>query len=497
MPLSLTDRLERAVLSIAPQWARARQLARLSFELTAQRSARFEAAGLGRRAEGWRRAGQDGPGNAGPELATLRARSRDMRRNNPYARRAIDSIVANTVGTGIKARIRRADGSTHQELQRAWDSWANSTQCDADGRCTFAGIQRLALTCAVESGDSFVRLRQRPVEAGQVPIQLQVLEADYCDVGPSLGRTTATQRVVQGIEFGDRGQRVAYWFYAEHPSEAVSPKQVRVAAEEVAHLYRMDRPGQRRGVPWLAPVMTRLFDLDQYEDAQLERQRVASLFAAFVNDETGMLDPAQAAAAQSWEMPTDLQPGGLLELPPGRKVEFSAPPEASGYSDYVRAILHGIGAGIGVPYAQLTGDLSRANFASSRLGRLEFQRSIRDWHEGIVFPFCQQVFEWWLDAMAYSLGIDTSGVTAVWFPPRPELVDPQRETTAMKERIRSGLSSWQAVVRELGHDPEQILDEIAEDNAGFDAKGLVLDSDPRKQAGGGYMQQPAVLEAAE
>jgi hypothetical protein len=39
----------------------------------------------------------------------------------------------------------------------------------------------------------------------------------------------------------------------------------RVAARDVLHIYRKRRPGQLRDVSWLAPVLTRLCDLGDYE----------------------------------------------------------------------------------------------------------------------------------------------------------------------------------------------------------------------------------------
>jgi len=488
--------IDQGIAIVAPRFARRRQLARMAYQATAKRAA-FEAAGTDRRAAGWTR-GDGGPQHDAGELSILRARSRDMRRNNPYARRAIDAIVSNAVGQGIRGRVRNANGSTNARLQKLWDEWAGSTAVDADGRCTFAGMQRLALASTVESGECLVRLRRRRMADGfDIPIQLQALEADYLedDASDLLRRPTAgANRVVQGIELDRIGNRVAYWLYKEHPGCCNTnvllggDAQTRIPADEIAHMYRLDRPGQMRGVPWLAPVLRRLHDLDAYEDAQLERQRVASQFACFVRDDTGTLDPALAAASQQWEMPEYLEPGGMIEMPPGRNVEFSDPPEAHGFADYLKANLHAIGAGVGVPYMLLTGDLSSANFSSSRMGRLEFQRQIREWHDGIVFPFCDRVFAWWLDAMAYAQGVDVDNVRVEWSAPRPEMVDPQKETTAIADRIRNGLTSYPRALREQGDDPAQVLAEIAEWNAELDELGIVLDCDARQQTKAGQSQ---------
>jgi capsid protein len=58
--------------------------------------------------------------------------------------------------------------------------------------------------------------------------------------------------------------------------------------------------------------------------------------------------------------------------------------------------------------------------------------------------------------------------------------------------IRNGLKSRSQVVRELGGDPDALMEEIAKDNATADKLGLVFDSDPRKTTAAGQEQiQPA------
>ena len=48
------------------------------------------------------------------------------------------------------------------------------------------------------------------------------------------------------------------------------------------HLFDRLRPGQVRGVPWFAPVILKLRDLDEYDDAELVRKKIEACFAAFV-----------------------------------------------------------------------------------------------------------------------------------------------------------------------------------------------------------------------
>ena len=69
------------------------------------------------------------------------------------------------------------------------------------------------------SGECFVRMRPRRLEDGlAVPLQLQVLEADFLDATKS--GALGAGRLVQGIEFDPVGKRRAYWLHGEHPGDA-------------------------------------------------------------------------------------------------------------------------------------------------------------------------------------------------------------------------------------------------------------------------------------
>src|SRR5690606_21693434 len=111
----------------------------------------------------------------------------------------------------------------------------------------------------------------------------------------------------------------------------------RIPAEDVLHLYRIDRPGQVRGVPWFAPVLVRLKDLDDFDDATLMRNKVAACFAAFLRDSDAPSSPSDAKSTFS----AYVEPASVEVLPPGRDITFSSPPGAPGHGEYTRTVLQG------------------------------------------------------------------------------------------------------------------------------------------------------------
>jgi lambda family phage portal protein len=404
-------------------------------------------------------------------------------RNNPYAERAIRVIAANTVGTGIipQAKIKRVTSTAHEDL---WIEWGDSTLCDFDGKHDFYGLQNLVIRTVAESGECLIRRhRKRSRDGLPVPLQMQLLEPDHIDSERNEELSNGG-RIIRGIEVNRKGQVTGYWLFEDHPgsqhafSQSLTSK--RVPASDILHVYRVDRVGQLRGVPWAAPIILRLRDLDEYEDAQLIRQKIASCFSAFVEDVDDM------ATDKDMELLERLEPGMIERLPPGKRITFGNPPKVEGYSDHTRSVVRSIAMGYGVTYESISGDLSQVNFSSARMGWLEFQRNIDQWRYFIMIPqFCKPVWRWFLEAGELAGKIKTPAVD-LWTPPKREMIDPVKETNALKNQVRSGFKSQSEAIRSMGKDPIDVYEEIKEDYKLMDDRGIVLDSDPRKgQIGGG------------
>ncbi|MEM4239399.1 MAG: phage portal protein, partial [Nitrososphaerota archaeon] len=219
-------------------------------------------------------------------LATIRARARHLVRNNPIAASAVEEWVSNLIGSsGITPRWNLDDMKLKSELQALWSRWCE--EADADGVYDFTGLQGLVARELIEAGEVFVRIRYRRATDGfSVPLQLQVLESDLVD--ELYSTVLPSGNVVRcGIELDKIGRRVAYWMFQEHPGEvtpfsSVSIDKKRIPAEQIIHVYRPLRAGQLRGISWLAPVIISLYELDQYEDAELVRKKTAAMFGGFI-----------------------------------------------------------------------------------------------------------------------------------------------------------------------------------------------------------------------
>lgn len=486
--------LDRAIMWFAPTWGKQRVQARML-------ARHFEAASVGRRTSGWSRMHTDANAAAGgATLSFLRAQARDLVRNDPWARRGLRRIAADAVGCGIRPKALGRGAAT---VMDRWRTWAETTECDAAGRLTFYGLQRLAMSSIARDGEVLIRRRFRlPTDGLSVPLQLQMLEADLIDTGKQQSLPNGGE-IIQGVELDAIGRRVAYWLFDKHPGglgQLVSPMSRRIPADSILHVFDQERAGQLRGPSWFASVDVRLHDFAEFEGATLDKAKIAACMAVFVTDQgdggtvgfPGGTDTRSSAPIDTFE------PGMVIPLPPGKQVTVANPPTSTDHQSYSATVLRGVAAGIGTTYADLTGDYSQANYSSERASRLAHQGDVESWQEHMLIPqMCAPAWKWMIQAMIIA-GADVEDAPAEWTCQPMPILDPEKEADATVKEIRGGLTSWAKAVRARGYDPDELIKEIITYNKKIDAGKVVLDSDPRvtDSAGAKQMTAPGAHDAS-
>jgi lambda family phage portal protein len=470
---------------------------RMSFSSTA-----FSGASQGRRTKAWQPSGGGPNATVTSNLSTLRRRSRHLARNDPYGGSAIDKIVSNVIGTGIRPQSRAPDEDLAAEIDELWNDWTEES--DTELALDFYGQQALAVRGVMEGGEVFVRLRPRRPEDGlSVPLQLQILESELCPADYNLTRDNGNY-IRAGIEFDAIGRRRGYWMYGAHPSDAnvsqrVDDQKLRfVPASEVIHLFEPTRPGQIRGVPLLSGAILRLWGLDKFDDATLLRQEIAASFAGFITRQPDE-DGPDAANALTGQAPDDtdsddvpmvaLEPGTMQELSPGEDVRFSDPPEAGNtYPEFMRQQLLAIAARVGVPYELLTGDMSHVNDRTLRGILLEFRRNVEQRQQQLgIHQLCRPIWRRWFDLAVMSGALEVPNYPARrrrvqrtrWIPQGWKHIHPLQDVQADREEVRAGFASRSQKVSERGSDAETVDRENRTDNQRATDEGLAYTSDGR------------------
>ena len=431
-----------------------------------ERRRRWEAAKVSRRTENWYTTA-DGPNT---DLRTvwrrLVARHRDLIDNNPWADRAVKVKTNSAIGDGVMGTPR--NGS--RRYGEAYQEWAESTDCDWHGRLNFYGLQSLIYRTVSASGSCLVRRRLDADAAarGLIPLRLEVLEPDWLDMDKDDGRT-----IQFGQQFSDAGRLEGYWLRREHPGErgwnGLRTDPEFVPASEILLIYDTRRPGQRLGVPDGASVIISLRDIDDIQQAQLLKTKIASCFTAFVYDSEA---PDQVATTAA-ELTDTLEPGAIEILPPGKQITFANPPSSGDFTTDMRHYLHAVAAGYSITYEALTGILNDVNFSSGRMGWIEAYREVARLRWNVIVPqLLTPVGRWFNEAAAM---VTMRGPRQmIWTFPRRELIDPAKEITALIEAVGAGIMSLSEVQRSLGYVPAEVITELGQDKAAAEAAGLQL-----------------------
>jgi lambda family phage portal protein len=473
----------------------------------------YEGARVSRLTSDWVSGGTSADAEIKGSLPRLRNRSRQLVRDNDYARQAMRAVRNNVIGTGIKmqAQVRmqrgggRLDQAVNDAIELAWTDWGRKDSCHTAGRLSFTDIERLVVGAMAESGEVFVRMVRRPFGKSKVPFALEIIESDLLDDTYTGGSTVDGNEWRMGVELDRWGRPVRYAFLSKHPGDAgfgpsTTARHRIVPAAEVLHIYQQERPGQTRGVPWLASAIQRLHQVAGYEQAELVRARASSALMGFITSPEGEL---MGDEVMDGDRVSNFEPGVFKYLAPGESVTVPQLDAPDGQLEpFLRAMLRAMAAGLGCSYETISRDFSQTNYSSSRLSLLEDRENWKALQQFMIENFHRPVFEAWLEMAVLSgtLNLPTYETDpdryrrVRWMPRGWAWVDPAREVEAYKMAVRCGFKTQADVVAEQGGDLEELLLARKAEVDRAEELDLYFDSDPENEHEA--LEDPA-LEAAE
>lgn len=452
-----------------------------------------------------------------PDLSTLREESQHMLRNNAIAGGAIKTNITKVVGTGlkVKAQLDRDLLKMSPEQADAWERAAErefklateTREIDAERELPFSLMQGLVFLKTLEDGDVLVNMPRFKRAGSPYSLKLQLIEsARLCN--PE--NKAATARLTAGVEKDQYGAPVAYHVLNQHPGSALRHRLgdtklswTRLEAfnptgAPLALLIKdKARPGQTRGVPYLAPVVELIKQLGRYTDAEVMAAVVSGMLTVFVTNDSGnpQLGPAPTidnptgdASLQVDTTGMELGYGSVIGLLPGEKVETVNPGRPNpAFDPFVTSILRQIGLALEIPFELLVKHFT-SSYSAARAALEEawdyFQRR-RHW---LVSVFCQPVYEAIITEAVIRGRLQAPGFLAdpmirkawlgsCWIGDAPSQLDPLKEINAAAKRVELTISTLDEESRRLtGTAWEDKLPQVLKERAILRANGIAISS---------------------
>ena len=390
----------------------------------------------------------------------------DLANNNPLAKRIGNVWANNATGTGVKCEVvpirdNKLAKKKAKEIELAFDQWCKSKDSDFNGIVNFYKMQNLSTKSMVLKGGLF--LRKHITAKGDLQIQMldqSRLDTNKVDVGGD--------RVIDGIQYNKDYQVVGYWFRGEGND---SYKSTFVKAENIAHLFNVDKAEQHIGISWLAPVALLLEKYATLIDAKLMQQQISACFALVVeepNQELGLTG--------SDDRVDELEPALITYVKAGSVPHTISPPKADNASQFESALKNDIAVGVDLTYEMLTGDYTKTNFASGRMSKSEFNGCLTHVQECVISPVLDKVFSWFVQVYSVKNNLSRNEFMPEWIFPLISSANPVEEFDVRMAKVRHGMLSPSKACKQGGEKLENVVEQWKKDKELFG--DLPFDIDP-------------------
>ena len=433
-------------------------------------------------------------------LKVLTERSRDLiEGGSPIATGAVKTMRTNVVGVGLKLKANvdrdvlkltpEQAQAINRKLEKEFALWASNPSCDLMRLDNFYELQQLAFYSWLMNGDLLVTLptTKRP----NVPYDLRInlIESDRLETPPHMAALEAQGKIIAGVEVNDMGEVVAYHIAKHHPASTTYIKQewVRVEAygaktgrRNVLHIMTRERIGQRRGTPFLSPVIEALKQLSRYTEAELMAAVVSGMYAIFIekeapSDGVPLGEVSEDEKISDDENDIEMSNGSIIDLAPGERANVVQPGRPNkNFDAFVMSLCKQIGVALEIPYEILLKEFN-ASYSASRGALLEYWKTVNMYRGWLASDFCQPIYEEFVTQAIGTGRIKAPGFfrdplikqaycKAEWHGPSNGQLNPLVEVSAAEKRVLNGFSSRAKEAAEMGSNYYDNIEQLKIEN---------------------------------
>lgn len=336
----------------------------------------------------------------------IRARARDLVRNDPLAKNAVRMNRDAVSGSGLKLSLKidwvtlglqsiEAANEYQDHVTREWEAFAESIEFQSDARRqrTFSQLFQTVDQTDFVDGESLAVIELKPGWLYQTCVNL--IDVDRLE-NPVGAMETNTLR--GGIERDTYGEPLAYHIREGHPADVGLGAAFQTMASKrvdrqtpwgrpiVLHTFDHCRPEQTRGVSEFAAAITPMRMLGQYNDTELQTAITQAAFAAVIKTEVDWSQAMQVLGTQAKSGMWDMAAAHLKNAAEyydhreitfnGSKIPHLLPNESldvlrsthpnANFEAFESAFIRKLAAGLGVEAHELGKNYREVNYSAAR-----------------------------------------------------------------------------------------------------------------------------------
>jgi lambda family phage portal protein len=448
-PIQL-NRLEKAIGSLSPRWAATRLADRASLEAQRIMLAYGAAYPSIDREHSWGPLVTEEAELQGFSRFQLMLEGRDLYRNFPLIRAAVNGIARRAVASGIHPQLNTQDEGWNHETEKQWRDW--SEMCDLSGKLDLDGICRQAIRSTYTDGDLGIGLVTEDKD-----LRLQVIEGDRIAENMRAGVQIDTFNPIGGVNVDWSTGRPISYLVGKRGMGGILNTDMKEPwpAESFILLFRPQRVDQVRGVPLLAPVIQTARDLDRYITATRIQANIAATFGVVIKRNAAaqfMMRNSTAVPNSSTHRTVPLTTGKMTYLNEGEEIDsFEPKVPAQNFDAFSKFLVRIIAIGMGTTYEALMNDFTNMSFSSSKTHLMDIEMSRNEWQRWLVRNLLFRIYSVWVSKRMESglIEFNEQAFDAInWQSPAPIYANPVDEASDTSERLRAGTTTFEDVYNE-------------------------------------------------
>lgn len=455
------------------------------------------------------------------ESDLIRGRTRDLMANSPIAAALTGTYVSHVCGhrpwtMQSLASVRNLRGVMSASRVREWRRlcelvWNDHADLLDLRERTFSQVLRDAFTAKLQ-GDGFVEfVRNRKARKHHnLSFGLRVHEGD-------LVRTPAQFRaerdVRMGVRYDEEDAPDSYYLFRDYPGDR-SPTQMtyrtvkkrdKLGRLVMGHQALLVRASQGRGVSWLLPVVSDIEDASALQENEL----LASMAAGSI----GLILKNSNSPAMPGEKPAiELRPGGVWEVPDGFEPQaFNPQRPHDNFAAFQTHVVQMACSALQFSWILALRRWENTSYSVLRAAISDAKKMFELEQDQLAATAVRPAWEGLMEAM-WTAGLlpswaplfDNDGRPTIWtrellrmqaMPPSFGWLSPREEVSAFGDAVKARFMSRGDVIRQTSQrDPEEVFDEIAEENEQLIERGLAT-NDTAAGAPSTVVDEPAAADA--